>query len=104
MAEYIERDALRDAVESIDWYSVYKGKLTAGAPSSANALYKANDIYSAIDNAPAVDVVTVVRCKDCKHMEIDRGGRFCHVWGGYNGMGDDGFCNYGERKEGADNG
>ena len=59
MDEYIERDALRDAVESIDWYSVYKGKLTAGAPSSANALYKANDIYSAIDNAPAADVEPV---------------------------------------------
>lgn len=59
MAEYIEREALRNSVESIDWYSVYKGKLTAGAPSSANALYKANDIYSAIDNAPAADVATV---------------------------------------------
>ena len=59
MAEYIEREALRNSVESIDWYSVYKGKLTAGAPSSANALYKANDIYSAIDNAPAADVVPV---------------------------------------------
>ena len=59
MTEYIERDALRDAVESIDWYSVYKGKLTAGAPSNANALYKANDIYSAIDNAPAADVAPV---------------------------------------------
>ena len=60
MAEYIERETLRDAVESIDWYSVYKGKLTTGAPSSANALYKANDIYSAIDNAPAADVAPVV--------------------------------------------
>ena len=97
MAEYIERDALRDAVESIDWYSVYKGKLTAGAPSSANALYKANDIYSAIDNAPAVDVVTVVRCKDCKYwehgdcyrLELSR---------------PDDFCSFGERKEGANNG
>ena len=60
MAGYIERESLRNSVESIDWYSVYKGKLTAGAPSSANALYKANDIYSAIDNAPAADVAEVV--------------------------------------------
>lgn len=57
MSEYIERDALRDAVEFIDWYSVYKGNLIAGSPSSADALYKANDIYSAIDNAPAADVI-----------------------------------------------
>ena len=59
MAEYIEREALRDSVESIDWYSVYRGKLTTGA-NSENALYKANDIYSAIDNAPAADVAPVV--------------------------------------------
>lgn len=58
MAEYIEREALRDSVESIDWYSVYRGKLITGA-NSENALYKANDIYSAIDNAPAADVATV---------------------------------------------
>ena len=59
MAEYIERDALRDAVESIDWYSAYKGKLTAGAPNTENALYKANSIYAVIDNAPAADVAPV---------------------------------------------
>ena len=59
MAEYIEREALRDAVESIDWYSLHRGKLTAGAKSSENALYKANDIYAAIDNAPAANVAHV---------------------------------------------
>ena len=58
MDEYIEREALRDSVESIDWYSVYRGKLTTGA-NSENALYKENDIYSAIDNAPAADVAPV---------------------------------------------
>ena len=60
MAEYIEREALRDSVESIDWYSVRRGELTTGAESSENALYKANDIYSAIDNAPTADVAPVV--------------------------------------------
>ena len=60
MDEYIEREALIDAVESIDWYSVYKGKLTAGAPNTENALYKASSIYAVIDNAPAADVAEVV--------------------------------------------
>lgn len=47
--------------------------------------------------------VEVVRCKDCKHMELTRIGlRWCDAWGEINGMGDDGFCNYGERKENAD--
>ena len=59
MAEYIEREALRNSVESIDWYNVYKGKLTAGAPNTENALYKASSIYAVIDNAPAADVVPV---------------------------------------------
>ena len=58
MAEYIDRDTLRDSVESIDWYSVHRGKLTAGA-TSKNALYKASEIYLAIENAPAADVAPV---------------------------------------------
>ena len=59
MDEYIEREALIDAVESIDWYNVYKGKLTAGAPNTENALYKASSIYAVINNAPAADVAPV---------------------------------------------
>lgn len=43
--------------------------------------------------------VEVVRCKDCKHMYLRKGLRWCDAWGEINGMGDDGFCNYGERKE-----
>ena len=100
MAEYIERDALRDAVESIDWYSVYKGKLTAGAPSSANALYKANDIYSAIYNAPAADVVTVVRCNDCKCWHEDDDIGYCDNPDGLDNYANpDDYCSYGERKD-----
>ena len=60
MAEYIEREALRNSIESIDWYSVYKGKLTTGATNTENALYKASSIYAIIDNAPAADVAPVV--------------------------------------------
>ena len=49
---------------------------------------------------PTVDAVEVVRCKDCKHMEITPYKlRWCNVWEGINGMGDDGYCNYGERKD-----
>ena len=77
MAEYIEREALRDAVESIDWYSLHRGKLTAGAKSSENALYKANDIYAAIDNAPAANVATVVPGR-WLHTEIEDD----EEWGG----------------------
>ena len=51
-----------------------------------------------IEDAPTVDAVEVVRCKDCRHMEKSQYGRYCQIWGMYNGHGDDGFCCYGERK------
>ncbi len=45
------------------------------------------------------DDVRVVRCKNCVHMKKQFNARYCEVWTMFNGMGDDGFCNYGERKE-----
>lgn len=51
-----------------------------------------------ISNAPAVDAVEVVRCTECQYMKIKAGLCYCKVWQGYNGMGDEGFCNYGERR------
>lgn len=53
---------------------------------------------SAVNSAPTVDAKPVVRCKDCVHMENRFNARFCKVWCMFNGMGDDGFCNYGERR------
>ena len=81
-----------------------------------------SEIVDQIDRMPTVDAVEVVygewlydsgseryliasgvtipvRCKDCKHMEKTTYGlRWCNVWEAINGMGDDGFCNYGERR------
>ena len=72
----------------------------------ANALIKeanADGAYGYVDakqiaDAPTIDAVEVVRCKDCRHMEKSQYGRYCQIWGMYNGHGDDGFCCYGERK------
>lgn len=50
------------------------------------------------------DFVEVVRCKDCKHLRIDKdfqSGRYCAIRN-VNGGGfckDNDFCSYGERKE-----
>ena len=76
----------------------------------ANALIKeanSDGAYGYVDakqiaDAPTVDAVEVVRCKDCRHMEKSKYGRYCQIWGMHNGHGDDGFCCYGERKEGVD--
>ena len=55
-----------------------------------------------IEQTPTIDAVEVVRCRDCKFMIPQSHTRYCTVWNAVNGMGDDGFCNYGERKN--DNG
>lgn len=54
-----------------------------------------------VENFHSIDAVEVVRCKDCKHL------MFSDCYGecgkGYMGIvNPDGFCSYGERKEGAD--
>ena len=51
-----------------------------------------------IEDAPAVDAVEVVKCKDCRHITVERGLCFCNVWEKFNGMGYECFCNYGERR------
>ena len=60
------------------------------------------------DGLPTVDAIPVVRCGECVHQYRQdygplAGARFCNVWCMINGMGDDGFCNYGDRKEGSGN-
>ena len=60
--------------------------------------------YRAIKDAPTIDAVPVVRCKDCKHRDpedkrCDCGG---HEWvkGKILPVKDDWFCADGERKDG----
>ena len=59
-------------------------------------------IHNAIDGAPTIDAVPVVRCKDCKQGEIDDPDfpdqYYCHAGCGWNNGGF--YCAYGERKEG----
>ena len=55
-------------------------------------------VRNILNDAPTVDAVEVVRCKDCVHMKERFGARYCEVWTMFNGDGDDGFCNYGERR------
>lgn len=57
-----------------------------------------NKVVDRIKAAPAVDAVEVVRCTECQYMKIKAGLCYCKVWQGYNGMGSEGFCSYGERK------
>ena len=55
-----------------------------------------------VDNAPTIDAVPVVRCRECKHHEDEEIGMvYCpNMIGGW--VVENWFCADGERKEGAD--
>lgn len=76
-----------------------KFKFPYGIDHNGILMVPYNSCKCSLDNAPAVDAVPVVRCRDCKHMRRDNVGVFCKVWHGYNGCGADGFCNYGEKRK-----
>ena len=98
MAKYIDREAL------IEWLKRIPLKDLSDGRGLCRVIME-DDFKKAIKNMPkgiTADAVEVVRCKDCRHMEKSQYGRYCQIWGMYNGYGDDGFCCYGERKEGAD--
>ena len=72
-----------------------------------------NSAIEIIENAPSVDAVEVVRCKDCKYWHeetgwcdqhswfIEEDGEPCHPWESNNWkmLNEDDFCSYGERKD-----
>ena len=67
-------------------------------------------IYNAINQAPTIDAVPVVRCKDCKHLNVvNRKELYAHcpktntVFLPFELDTREHFCSLGERKEGADN-
>lgn len=82
MAEYIEREAAKDAV------------------CKAFVRWGSEDQYHEsthqIDRIPAADVVSVVRCKDCD--SYNKGEGLCEAFEFY--QEENGYCSYGERKNG----
>lgn len=87
----IDLDALLKFPIRIDHYDKANG--------NEHFIFGIETVIEYAENLPIVDAVPVVRCKDCEHMTLEMGARFCNVWERFNGMGDEGFCNYGERKE-----
>lgn len=67
----------------------------------AEEYYEIMGIDDCVDEAPTVDAVEVVRCKDCKHWcnEIDEHTYECCTRAIVNRFKPDDFCSYGERKE-----
>ena len=69
-----------------------------------NAYHLTNYATLILREAPTVDAVEVVRCKDCKYWQDNNDG-YPHEecrWGHGETPDANDFCSYGERKEGAD--
>ena len=95
----------------IDANVVLAKKLTAGLSDASGNYYGNADVVFAddIENAPTVDAVPVVRCRECKYWGQDvcscsgDDESFCTNPDGLDNYAHpDDFCSYGERKEGAD--
>ena len=69
-----------------------------------NAYHLTNYATLILREAPTVDAVPVVRCKDCKYRFKNNGHSRdgCPIIDANIWMDDDDFCSHGERKDGAD--
>lgn len=88
MPRYIDADAL------IEYFERYEFRIPI------------TELVREIETAPTVDAVEVVRCRECKnwiHKDLIGCTDFVKLckWGGYM-VGANGYCVYGERKEGAE--
>lgn len=87
MARYIDADALIEE---------YCGECEADQRGYCDRDICATILW--INEAPTVDAVEVVRCKDCKHMEWYFGEMTC-PYDDDRCVDANHFCSYGERKE-----
>ena len=75
----IDADALKNHLEDLRSYTALN-KEQAYYMGETNALKIA---IRNVENAPTVDAVPVVRCKDCKHCDVNSfpGYIYCDAWG-----------------------
>ena len=87
--DLISRSALKKTFEDAELgeHSLIECVLAAG-------------VYAGIENAPTIDAVPVVRCRECKHHKDQLDDRFviCRRWRKI--MEVDGFCHKGAKMDG----
>ena len=113
MAKYIDADTLIKRVKDLPTWWADGGGYYGGAMKYPEGMFEPEDVISIIENAPAADVVEVVRCKDCKYyaamvtdmvigdMETATWGICRQPW--FNSdeydVDEDGFCNCGAKMD-----
>ena len=89
------------AVENIEeWLN------SVGTVLIRNGLSCTCELMGCIEDAPTIDAVPVVRCRECHcYTPVDEHtGKCVFLIGEHQYVVPDGYCYLGERKEGADNG
>lgn len=107
MADYIDREAVIDNLELVDWYHVNRdGKLVSGAASDLDAFVRYDDAEKAIKAASPADVVPVVHGRwEVKYVEdaepFQRRRFYCSACGDWTTYGETRCCpNCGARMDG----
>ena len=102
----IDADVLVENIE--EWLD------RVGTALIGNGLSYTGELMGCIEDAPTVDAIPVVRCRECKHSTLPSeltqrygkpGTLTCHNMHApinRRNVGSNDFCSYGERKEGAD--
>ena len=92
MSRLIDADV---AIENIEeWLD------SVGTAMIGKGLSYTGELMGCIEDAPTIDAVPVVRCKDCARCVPYKGVPICNKWRTFPEVELDGFCSYGERKEG----
>ena len=80
-------------------------KMDAELCATCGEHHTAEDVIMMIKTAPTLDAVSVVRCRECKFRSswmMNRNLRYICPESGMFPNGENDFCSYGDRKEGAD--
>ena len=92
--EYIEREAMIQRLKNTPLFSNF----------NTGGIFLRDGVIDLVEKQPAADVVEVVRCKDCRFKTLTQDGEYnpedivCEFFM-TDGMQENDFCSYGERKE-----
>lgn len=73
-------------------------------PKYTGYALSANEVAEAVENAPTIDAVPVVRCRECKYFLPEWPGDASSAYQCHKGLGwpePDGYCYKGKQKDGA---
>ena len=96
MKEYVERESLQDEIRGLSM-SIIGLRCGKGVLNEYMKQYR-EGILRIVDEQPTADVISVVRCKDCKYFYQNGNIKVCKHWNCHSTTDDD-YCSYGERRK-----